>query len=214
LATTNEFLPRTWTSIDGQTISASFVAVDNDQLVIKATDERIIRVRLDQLCQDDRIVAHRLATPKLAGHGLRRTQTPTTLTEEQIAGLRKQLNFPDKGKEIRLYVSFKRRKLHWGEKPKYVNSGKMPIRLTTSLYEYRGRKKRRLKGICRFYILNSDGDVIISKTTTLDRLRPNDGEGGYYTELPKAGRYTLVIWTEQRDVMFGRQMDVRLPEIR
>ena len=60
---------------------------------------------------------------------------------------------------------------------KYKKSGKVPFRLLATLSEYKelkGKKVgKRLSGSCKFYMLDSDGKLVLSKSSSLAKMCPS-----------------------------------------
>ena len=64
------------------------------------------------------------------------------------------------------------------DKKKYAKSGEIPIRVTCALYEIKNADTpkplmRRMSGNVQFYILDSDGKMLLRKTVSLDKMCPS-----------------------------------------
>jgi len=176
---------RTWTSRSGSTIDASFEKIIGSTIYLKTAAGKRLSIRLSALSDADQSYAKGLAatsapkpTVRKLSSGLRRpTSTSGTLTSEQIAGLKTEWQ-DDKGKKFRFSGSFGMARMSSSDKRKYAKSGKVPVRITASLYELGERKGKtvyeRLKGTGRFYVLDAEGnEVIKKKSSSLAKLCPS-----------------------------------------
>ena len=100
------------------------------------------------------------------------------LTEDQIDALLTEWTNEKTGTKLIFQSSFGVRTVTPQEKRKYVKSGKIPVNLTCALYEVKesnGKKlfKRVNGGTARFYIMDPDGNVIVNKSLSLDKMCPS-----------------------------------------
>jgi len=99
------------------------------------------------------------------------------LTDEQIASLITEGTDEKMGTKLQFQASFGVRNLPANEKKKYIKSGKVPFRVTCSLYEIgniNGRQSmKRLNGKAHINITDSTGKVIEKKTVPLDKMCPS-----------------------------------------
>jgi len=177
---------RTWTSRSGSTIDASFEKIIGSTIYLKTTAGKRLSIRLSALSDADQAFAKEQAAanspkttsaPRKLSSGLRRPSSTGMLTSEQIAGLKTEWQ-DDKGKKFRFSGSFGMARMSASDKRKYAKSGKVPIRITASLYELGERKGKtvyeRLKGTGRFYVLDSEGnEVVKKKSSSLAKLCPS-----------------------------------------
>lgn len=174
---------RTWTSNGGQTIDAAFVKVQYGKVHLRKSDDAIIQIGINQLSPEDQKVAKEYAAAmskssakQLSSMGLKRSGDGT-LSEEEVEKLKTSWTDEKTGKQYLFNASFGARKLDAKQKKKYKKSGKVPYRITASLYEHKeskGKKlSKRLKGTGRFYVLDSEGKVVLKKSMSLAKLCPS-----------------------------------------
>ena len=103
---------------------------------------------------------------------------PGTLSDKDIEALKTELT-DEKTKQKLLFVTdFSLRKpTQPAEKKKYEKSGKIPFRITATLYDVKetGGKPlyRRLGGTAKFYLINSEGKVVLTESASLDKMCPS-----------------------------------------
>lgn len=103
---------------------------------------------------------------------------PGTLSDKDIEELKTELT-DEKTKQKLLFVAdFSLRKpTQPAEKKKYEKSGKIPFRITATLYDVKdtGGKPlyRRFGGTAKFYLINSDGKVVLTESASLDKMCPS-----------------------------------------
>jgi len=100
------------------------------------------------------------------------------LTDDQIAALLTEWTNEKTEAKIVFQSSFGVRAVTPQEKRQYVKSGKIPVRLTCELLEIKesnGKKlaKRVGGGTVRFYLMDSDGKVIVKKSLSIDKMCPS-----------------------------------------
>ena len=106
--------------------------------------------------------------------------TAKTLTDEQVSELYKTYNDADKERTYSFSAYFGQARLDpkrdKSKISKYQKSGKVPCRLTASLYEYKivkGKKVgKRMSGTAKFYFLDSEGKQVLKKSSSLSTMCP------------------------------------------
>jgi hypothetical protein len=98
------------------------------------------------------------------------------LTDEQVKEMKVEEIDPKTKRGYVFQCSFGQASMTAAEKKKYSRSGKVPFRITCTLYQVReshGKKQyRRQSGTCRFYLVAPDGEVILSKSASLSVMCP------------------------------------------
>ncbi len=144
------------------------------------------------------------------------------LTEDEVAALKKELVVDATSGEKLEFVGGMSPKKHLGEKERDWKEGDpIPVTITCELVRVRPKKgaeverKRVTSGTGVFYITNEQGDVVLEGKESLEKLQP-ESDLGYKGELPKPGKYTLVIYTEYKGTRLGvtETLDVRAPQRR
>ncbi len=100
------------------------------------------------------------------------------LSDEQIAALLTERTNEKTGTKIIFQAQFGMRNLTQHEKKKYIQSGKIPVRLTCDLYESKkmgGRMvtKRLSNKTVRFYILDAEKNILDYKALSIDKMCPS-----------------------------------------
>jgi hypothetical protein len=106
--------------------------------------------------------------------------TSKTLSEEQISELYTAYNDEDKERTYSFSAGFGKARLDpkrdKSKISKYTKSGKVPCRLTASLYEYKivkGKKVgKRMSGTVKFYFLDPEGKQVLKKSSSLSTMCP------------------------------------------
>ena len=226
---TNGPAGRTWTSVGGQTIEAEFVKLEYGNVHLRTPEGKIIRIRKTLLSREDQEAVATLATsaakPKrLSLSAKSSSQSPTDiLSDEEVAKLQTVWSDDDKAR-IEFKATMKRRRLskkyHRMELKRYARSGKIPyvVRADMLLREEKKGKTRTelLNERARFYIIDEEGTLLVKKSMRIDKLRAaSDGKGGYFGEVAKAGKYTLVMWVQDKKKgNFGAKIAVELKAFR
>jgi len=147
-------------------------------------------------------------TPEGPGSKEKRKGGPR-LTEEEVAALNKELVLDATSGEKLEFVGGMSPKKRLGEKDRDWKEGDpIPVTITCELVRVRPKKegevdrKRVTSGTGVFYITNEQGDVVLEGKESLDKLQP-EKDFGYKGELPKPGKYTLVIYTEYKGTRLG-----------
>jgi carbon monoxide dehydrogenase subunit G len=182
---------RTWTSGNGQTLTASFVKLEYDRVHLQKDDGTPVIIGMKNLIAEDQQLARTLAgsdsesdendtgngTAKLSTGGLKRA-AGGMLTEDEIDELLTQWEDPKSGKKVVLSLQVSQVKPpNRAEQRRYAKKGEIPFRMTAGLYEIReegGRQvQKRLDGKARFYLTDSEGKVVLKKSAALGTLCPS-----------------------------------------
>lgn len=163
---------RTWTSTSGQEVEAVLEKEVAGYAYLKKDDGKVIRIQVSRLSDDDQKFIND-SKPKQA-----KKRAIGTLSDEEVAALKTQWTDEDSGKSYTFYGSFDYPKLSDSDKRKYSKSEKIPIRITTTLYEIkevRGKKQSmRMNGNCEFYVINEEtGDMVFKKKVSLAKMCPS-----------------------------------------
>ncbi len=149
------------------------------------------------------------AMPTLSRPGSRKSGGDSEiLTEEQIAALQRSVVVDEKeGEKIEFNGGMTPKKYLDKNEKEFSPDQPIPFKLTCELVRVRpskkgGEERKNLSGTVHFYVLDSAGAVILSKSQPLDRMLPK-GDSGYKDEVPKQGKYTLVMHLEHKGAMFG-----------
>lgn len=112
--------------------------------------------------------------PVRKSSGTGRIAGGNVLSDDQIAAFLTEWTDAKTQAKLVFQASFGMRSVSPEEKPKYVKSGKIPVRLSCILSEIKevdGKKlAKRTSGTARFYILDPDGNIIIKKSLSLDKM--------------------------------------------
>ncbi len=173
---------RTWTSTTGSTVEAEFVRSDGRTVVLRSGDGQMIQIGLTALSPDDRTyVADRStpSTPTLAP--LPPPERPGSrhenlLTDEQLAELKTTLDLRD-GERVTLTASFGPKRLDARERRRLRPDSPIAFRVMADLrHATQGSgdrwSSRRLPGRAQFYVLDSDGKVVMSRSDPIASLCP------------------------------------------
>ncbi|MBM4155069.1 MAG: hypothetical protein FJ221_08570 [Lentisphaerae bacterium] len=159
------------------------------------------------------------ALPTLSRPGSKKSGGDSdVLTEEQIAALQRSVVVDEKeGEKIEFNGGMTPKKYLDKNEKEFGPEQPIPFRLTCELVRVRpskkgGEERKNLSGTVHFYILDSSGAVILSKSQPVDRMLPK-GDSGYRDELPKQGKYTLVMHLDNKGTKFGLKeaLNVGLP---
>jgi len=179
---------RTWTSVSGQTVEASFVKMEAGMVHLQRAGGETVGIPLSRLCQADQAVARELAGVAPADAPAVKSSMAVkaapasraagdTLTEEEIAALKTEWR-DERGRGMNIEATFTLDDVRAKEEAsRFSKSGKVPVRITVALYETResgGREVRRLlPGRCRLYVQDSEGNLVFKATENLDKMCPS-----------------------------------------
>jgi len=162
----------------------------------------------------------RPSTPALSRPGSKKSGggDSEVLTEEQIAALQRMVVVNEQeGEKIEFNGGMTPKKYLDKNEKEFGPDQPIPFKLTCELVRVRpskkgGEERKNLSGTVHFYILDSSGAVILSKSQPVDRMLPK-GDSGYRDELPKQGKYTLVMHLDNKGTKFGLKeaLNVGLP---
>ncbi|MBU4247388.1 MAG: hypothetical protein KKG09_09340 [Verrucomicrobia bacterium] len=106
-----------------------------------------------------------------------RPSASNVLTEDQIAALLTDSTDEKSKAQLQFSASFGLRTVTPKENKKFIKSGKIPIYINCQLVEIKeinGKKlTKRMGGTAHFYIQDSDGNVIVNKALSLDKMCPS-----------------------------------------
>ncbi len=143
----------------------------------------------------------------------------TPLTEAEIAAFKREITDERTGDKYE-FVGGMTVKHHLGEKePDWKEGDPIPLTITCELVRVRTKKdgtaeRKRETGTAEFYVVDEAGTVLFRKKERLDALEPEPNKG-YKDELPKPGKYTLVIWTDFKGTRLGMTETVQVrPPVR
>lgn len=140
------------------------------------------------------------------------------LTDEEIAALQKELVVDEKTGEKLEFVGGIVAKQRLGDKdPDWKEGMPIAIHVTCELVRAKPKKdgvmeRKPLNGTAEFYVTDESGAVIVRKSEPLDKMAPT-GSTGFRGEVPKIGKYKLVIYTDYKGTRFGltETINVRAP---
>ncbi|GEM_PF-2920167 len=146
----------------------------------------------------------------LTGSGGRKEKDAkvTVLSAEEIAALKKELVVDEKAGEKLEFAGGIVAKHHLGDnEPDWKEGQPIPVTITCELVRAKLKKdglmdRKPLGGGADFYVLDESGTVVIRGSETLDRLKP-ETNSGFRGEVPKPGKYTLVIYCDYKGTRFG-----------
>ena len=151
----------------------------------------------------------RPALPTLSRPGAKKASGDSeVLTEEMIAALQRTVVVDEKeGEKIEFNGGMTPKKYLDKNEKEFGPDQPIPFKLTCELVRVRpakkgGEERKNLSGTVHFYILDSAGAVILSKSQPVDRMLPK-GDSGYKDEVPKQGKYTLVMHLDHKGTKFG-----------
>lgn len=97
------------------------------------------------------------------------------LTDEQIAALKTDIPGKKEGEKFIFTANASQRQLDAVEKRKFKN-GEIPFRITAEFLELSMEKgkqvSKRMSGYVRFYVLDEDGKIVVSRRDSLDKMCP------------------------------------------
>ena len=174
---------RTWTSTAGSTVEAEFVRSDGRTVALRSGDGQMMQIGLTALSPDDRAyVAERSApsTPNVAAP-LPPPVRPggrneNILTDEQLAELKSELPLRD-GERVTFTGSFGPKRLDAREQRRLRPDSPIAFRVMADLRHATlgsggGWSSRRLPGRATFYVLDSAGEVVLSRSEPIASLCP------------------------------------------
>lgn len=132
---------------------------------------------------------------------------PTPLSEAEIAAFKREFTDERTGDKYE-FVGGMTTKHHLAEKePDWKEGDPIPAVITCELVRIRTKKdgttdRKREDGTAEFYIVDEAGTVLFRRKERLSALEPEKGKG-YRGEIPKPGKYTVVIWTEFKGNRLG-----------
>lgn len=182
---------REWTSVSGAKVEAEFVEMRHNQVVLKRTDGKLLRIDKNLLCKEDQSFlnensksASKASAINSALDRMRKSNAMKMngsdkylLSDEQIKSLIVQHQEKDKPDEkIVFHASFGLPYMDKKSKEKYSGKEEAPFRITAQLLEYKkqGGKMvgKRMKGRAYMYIMDSDGNLVDAESESLDKLCP------------------------------------------
>lgn len=182
---------QTWRYTSGNAFEGEFQRITGSALVVRRPDGSSMMIPLSRLDSASQALARQLASggqPATApAPGGTAAATPAAAavarphpegvpTDAEIAAFKTQWTAPD-GKRYLLQAGFGLPSLNESDRRKYARSGKVPYRVTISLYELkevRGRTlSQRLDGQGNLVILSEAGDVINKERESLGKLCPS-----------------------------------------
>ena len=175
---------RTWTSNRGQAIEASFVKMQSGMVHLARADGDVVNIPLSRLSVADQKVATEMAAESFTsarkvdattGASPMKPGAVRVLTDEEIATLKS--DWSDGERKTSISATFTTDTVRAAkEAARFRKSGEVPVRITAALYEARptgGRMvSRRLRGTCRMYVLDEEGEVVFKTSQNLDKMCP------------------------------------------
>jgi len=175
---------RTSTSSKGAPIEAAAEKIVGSTVYLRTADGKKLSIRLYALSEADQAYAKEFkekareaSKPRQLSGGLKRPSGSRMLTDEQIKNLLTDWTDP-KGKKYKFVASFGMARVSSSDKRKYAKSGKVPVRITASLYELvesRGKMlPKRMSGKAHLVVLDSEGNETITKrSSSLSKMCPS-----------------------------------------
>lgn len=154
---------RTWTSTSGAEIDATFVKEAFGRVDLRKADGTTIRIPLARLSADDKkLIKDDAATDKAGGArkltGLRSGGgSSSRLTAQQIESLVTEWKDPAGKKSYRFVYSVGVD----SSRVKKVKAPRVPFRITCSLYEIKGKTRKRMSGTAKMTIDNEKGTQVL-----------------------------------------------------
>jgi hypothetical protein len=148
------------------------------------------------------------AMPTLLRPGAKKSAESEILSEEQIAALKREIIVDEEeGEKVEFNGGMTPKKYLDKNEKEWGADQPVPFKITCELVRVRPAKKggedrKNLSGNVRFYVLDSSGSVVLSKSMPIDRMLPK-GDSGYKDEVPKQGKYTLVMHTDYKGTALG-----------
>jgi hypothetical protein len=190
LAATGAF-GRTWTSTAGSKIEADYVGFRNNTVSLRKADGKSIQISMQFLSEADRTYVNEqkaqepAAAPSLNATGNAPSTTTLSgssgpvrkdlLTEEQIAKLKTELPGKHENDKLVFQTAFTVQQLTPAERRK-LKAGQIPYRITAEFLECTIEKgkpvSKRLPGYVRFYVLDDEGTMLVSKRVALEKMCP------------------------------------------
>lgn len=176
---------QTWTTSDGRAVEGEFVRLFGNTVAVKRPNGVQVSLPLSSLNEKSREQAKLLASqPKAKGAsasgGFRASPAKASgiPTEAEIAAfLTEYKESPNSPETFELMASFEAPRLKPDQIKDYARKGKVPYRLTVTLYktkEVDGRKQyQRQDGTGCFVVMNAAGDVIDRQRESLGKLCPS-----------------------------------------
>lgn len=186
---------REWTSVSGTKMEADFVRIVGDMVTLKKPDGETLGIRKQLLSAEDQAFlkeqageavapdaspAAEPAAGAKAGPGDQSARpsvnTSAILSEAQLADLKSEFTDEKNGSEYRFIASA-------GLDPKSTKNKNwkvgraLEVRVTASLEKMKTASDGKVTGIrengsCVFYILDSEGTPVVSKSKPLDSMCP------------------------------------------
>ncbi len=131
----------------------------------------------------------------------------TPLTEAEIAAFKREITDERSGDKYEFVGGMTVKKFLGDKEPNWKEGDPIPLIITCELVRVRTKKdgtaeRKRETGTAEFYVVDEAGTVLFRKKERLDALEP-EPDKGYKDELPKPGKYTLVIWTDFKGTRLG-----------
>ncbi|MFC1498537.1 SHD1 domain-containing protein [Verrucomicrobiota bacterium] len=174
---------KTWNTKKGKTIEAEFVKSSFGMVYFKDADGKDIKVSLSSLTKEDQdlIKEQSKAAMQARMKKLRSKSSSSAnsgiLSDEEIANLKVTHQDELHDRSYTFAASFYALKLDPKRDKstikKYASSGKIPIRITCSLREVMKKSSTMISGTARFYILDSEGNVVLKKSESLNKMCPS-----------------------------------------
>lgn len=182
---------RTWTSTTGSQLEADYVGFRNNTVSLRKADGKAFEIGLQFLSEADRAFVNEQkprdaaataptatakatspATPLLSSTGPIRKDL---LTEEQIAALKTEMPGKKDNEKYIFFANFSPRLLD-AAALKRLNPGRIPYRVTAEFMavsvENGKTVSKRMTGSVRFYVLDDQGEPLVSKRESLEKMCP------------------------------------------
>ena len=178
---------RTWTAKNGQTLEAEFVKFKYGTVYLKKADGKMTTISLAVLSEEDKKFVKEnsaqeetKAADKSSDWGNKpKSKGSGTLSDKEIGELQTQWRDDKTGANMVFRGSFGGGRVSSKDKAKYVKSGKIPVRITATLYEVKtdssGKQKASLKtsGTAYFYVLDDKDEVVFKKSASMAKMCPS-----------------------------------------
>lgn len=173
---------QTWTVTDGRSIEGEFVRLFGSTVTIKRSNGMQVSVPLTALDEKSReqatILAAQGGSGKTGGFRASASKASGVPTEAEIAAfLTEYKEKPNDPEAYEFVASFEAPRLRPDQIKEYARKGKVPYRLTITLYktkEINGRKQyQRQDGTGCFVVLDQTGGVVDRQRESLGKLCPS-----------------------------------------